>query len=370
MTAKAGLARLLSWARSLGTPPSDSDVLRQAKKFGVRRTDRQLVELARRTYNGAARFKELRRPRPGNYQRVYRVPFRTVFLDLAFMNKTLRRHNGGNVGFLLAVCAHTNLLGAVPFAKRDVDGLYEAIALLLDTSPLSDVVEILTDGESALRSAEVRRRLRRDRGIRFVVLGSRSKAYKAERYIRYVRTNLSKLMAGDGSKNWTARLAGVLARHNKARVEGTRFRRVDVDRSSFPDFMEEAYGISDWHALPGLARVTDAGIPGVERAFLFRKGQRVIADRKLVGEGGPYPKPSAEGYFSGRAYRVHRRSLATTKDLGLVPSEERTKSSSPPASFNISLAFFSVYRLRPDETGAPLTGWFYESELTAIGEEE
>ena len=319
---KTGQARLLSWARSASRPPSNEEVLAQARKFGVRRPDRQLVDLARKAYNGAARFKELRRPRPPSYQRVFRVPFRTVFLDLAYMNKKLRRHNGGNAGFLLGVCAHTNLLGAVPFARRDLDSLYKAIGLLLDTSPLSEVVEILTDGETALRSADFRRRLWSERGVRFVVLGSRSKAYKAERYIRYVRTQLSKTMAAEGSKNWIRSLPAVLARHNEARMEGTRFRRVDVDRGSLPEFMEEAYGIPDWHALPGLTRVTDVSLgPAADRAFRFERGQRVIADRRLVGEGGPYPKPSQDGYFSGRAYRVHKRLLATTKDLGMVASE-------------------------------------------------
>ena len=339
----AGLGRLQSWARSATRPPSDREALAQAKKFGVRRPDRQIVDLVKKTYNGAARFKELRRPRDRNFQRVFRVPFRTVFLDLAFMNKRHRRHNGGNVGFLLAVCAHTNLLGAVPFARRDQDSLYDAIALLLDTSPLSEVVEILTDGESSLRSPVFRKRLWRERAIRFVVLGTRSKSYKAERYIRYVRTNLSKIMASEGSKNWTANLKPVLARHNKARVEGTRFRRADVDRRSLPEFMEEAYGISDWHSLPGLSRVTDVSLgAGAERAFRFRKGQRVIADRKLVGEGGPYPKPSADGYYSGRVYRVHKRMLATTKDLGLVASEsekkERVLSSPANSSFLFSFS--------------------------------
>lgn len=302
--------------------PDNDEVLRKSRALGVRLTDGEAIAAARRAYARAARFREIRRPRLRSYQRIFRIPFRTIFLDLGFMGKKLRLHNGGSVGFMMAACAHTNTLDAEPFSKRDKDSMYATLTRLLDRGVLGQTMEVLTDGESSLRSPDFRKRLWRERGIRFIVLGSRSKAYLSERAIRHVRTKLSQAMEVEGSKNWTRRLRGILDKHNKARVPGTSFRRVDVDRSTLAEFMEQLYEIPDWHALPGLSRVTDTmlGKKG-ELAFKFSRGERVLADRRQVGEAGPYPKPSAEGYYSRRVFRVHKRMLATTKDLGLVPSE-------------------------------------------------
>lgn len=327
MARTAAFGRLVAWIRSAGRErPSDPEILSRARKYGVRRSDRSVLEEVKRALGNSARFREVRRPRPARYQRIFRLPFRCIFLDLAFMNKRFRKQNGGNKGFLIAACAHTNTIGAVPFAKKDTEALYAALVELLDTSALTDVVEVLTDGESALRSSELRSRLRRERGIRFVVLSSRSKAYYAERALRYVRTNLSKAMAETESANWTRHLPEVIGRHNRARVRGTKFRRVDVGRDNLAEFMEELYDIGDWHTLPGISRVSDDTLgPRGERAFRFANGESVLAVRGLVGEEGPYRKPSAEGYFSKTVYRVHKRLLATTKDLTMLPSELRLK---------------------------------------------
>lgn len=342
MRRTAAFGRLLSWIRaSGGKRPSDEVILGKARKLGVRGPGKTVLHEVKAVLGKSARFREVRRPRPASYQRIFRVPFRCIFVDLAFMNKSIRRHNGGKKGFLIAACAHTNTLGAVPFAKKDIASLYEALVELLDTSALTHVVEVLTDGESALRSASLREKLRRERGIRFVVLSSRSKAYYAERAVRYVRTNLSRLMAETDSKNWTRHLPEVIRRHNRRVVSGTKFRRLDVDRHNLSEFMEELYDIRDWHVLPGISRASDEslGPAGAARAFRFARGEAVLAVRSLVGEEGPYRKPSAQGYFSKTVYRIHTRLLATTKDLTMVPSEDLTEKSLA----SIVLTFFSSF---------------------------
>ena len=270
------------------------------------------------------RFTELRKPNPTPYQRLFgAVPYACAFLDLAFMKRGEHVANGGNRGFLCACEEHSNAIDAEPIKNKKLETLRTAMSKILNRGKLGPVVAVIADRETALKSPKFRGWLAKEHGVRMHFVSSRSKSFRSERAIRSVRTWLSKKMALAGSRNWVRFLPEVVDAHNAKKVKGTNFSPAEVDRENLSEFLRQKYGVGDWHALSVTHRLDADDMARPDLVFKFKEGELVAADRKMVGEVGEpgFDKKSARGYFSKKLYRIHKRVLATTKDLEGVQSE-------------------------------------------------
>ena len=272
------------------------------------------------------------------------------------------------MGFLAASTEHTNALDAQPIKNRKLETLYAALTAVLDRRRLGPVVRIVADRETALRSPVFRKRLERERGLPLHFVSTRSKSYRSERAIRSIRTWLSKEMERTGTKNWVRALPRVLARHNETKIRGTDFSPSEITRKTFPMFMRQKYNVESMYPLATTHRVDAVDMARPDLVFKFNRDQLVRADRGLVGEVGEkgFDKKSALGYFSRRKFRIHRRVLATSKDLRAVQSKKTVESIKGDAN----AILLSVYQLRPERTGAPLSGWFYTWELVSADDDD
>ncbi len=279
------------------------------------------------------RFKEVRVARPASFQTIMNARYGTLFIDLGFIGE--KRYNDGCVGFLLATECHSTQMGVIPIRKKSTEAIERAIEKLFTLTVFHRIVVILADRERAMFSQKFVDSMLRRFGIQLRYLQLRSKSYKAERSIRYIKTALSKAMAVKGTKRWLDFVKPIVDEYNRKLVPGTRFRRSRIESSNFDEFMRQKLGVDSFRALLNSSKISDRTIKNEEwrkAMWKYRMGQTVLVNARLVKDGkGVFFKPSVHGYFSPRPYVIATRYLSTTKKLSLIPGTP------------LSLFFTSVY---------------------------
>ncbi len=298
---------------------TDGELKLFAQKKGVSLTESDLA-IYRETWPDLIRYSDMRMTADPPFETILNAKYATLFLDLAFIGEP--RHNSNFVGFVLACEVFTHTLGAIPFKKRTMPALEEAIEKLIRLTTLDEVVLILSDKETSLYSPQFAKKLRERYGIIIRYMPPPKKAYLAERYIRFVKTRLSACMQVANTLNWIDMLSPLINHWNSQIVEGTKFRRKDVDRNNIFDFLEQKYDIKDFHSLLNVTRIGSLkSKKWREEIFQFEEGERVLVNARLTGQRGVFYKTSVKGHFSPTVYIIKRRYLGTTKKLGLVPGK-------------------------------------------------
>jgi hypothetical protein len=278
-----------------------------------------------------------------------------VQVDVAEMRPNLARFNGGAKYFLTAKDCLSELLAVVPLPNKKTTSWERAVSLVCDSFPL--VKTIISDQDVAISSRAFRDRMRRERDVGWVILRSRSKAFKAERAQRFLKDRLGQAMelnSEDPEKRnrWVGLLPSILEDYNSRPVAGTSIRRKDVDGSNYLDVLSQRLGAGEggYEDFYPLSAAFDFS-PGLRKElFRFSVGQRVAVSRSATygapssdtSTGGAFLKRSLEGSYAPRVHVIKRSYLRSTLDGGYVP----------------------VYEV----TG--LAGPFYESELSLVREKE
>ena len=189
--------------------------------------------------------------------------------------------------------------------------------------------------------------------MRIAYLKSRSKAYLAERFIRFVKTRVAECMAISGKKQWWQIMAGVQDHYNRAYFPNTKFRRDTINNDNFLDFLDEKWKSQDATVGFNTERMGTRLIrklPSLHKMFKYRVGDRVIVSRKAhytaKEKGGRFHKTSTGGHFSRTPYRVTSLQTRSSREGHITP----------------------VYTLKREADGKEFLGIVYPHEITKIKE--
>ena len=168
---------------------------------------------------------------------------------------------------------------------------------------------------------------------------------------------MSTVLEAQSSKKWYRLLPQVIEGLNNRPARGTSFRRNDVTKNNFLDYMDELTSLKNGgkkvdSTLTFNSRSIDfqsLSKRHSSKLFAFPPDTEVIATKnslRTFAEGekgaGSFSKASVEGAFSKRVYVVKQAKLRETAKGSLVQGRTRRQSFFPPHSCFCSFHYFSV----------------------------
>jgi len=305
-----------------GFPPTLNQMLALAEKKKLNLPKSKIAQFYRQ-FGIVAKYSEFRRPK--KFQTLGDLRYGDWFIDYAEFRKDLAGSNEGKRGFLVAVENLTNRLFVMPTKAKATEDWQSAIEKFLDLH--GGVRVIRSDRDSVATSQTFRERMEKKFGIRWMFLVKGSKSYLAERYIRFMKTALSKMLTLRRSKKWVQFVDPIVEAYNGEKIAGTSYRRNRVTRENFLDFAGQVLKMKDPELAFNSCRVGPFAQDSINKQiFKFRVGDRVLlaveADWKKKRSG--FYKKSVEGGFTkssdaGKRFTVSGRQLKVTKGYrGLV----------------------------------------------------
>jgi hypothetical protein len=299
-----------------GYPPTLKQLweICQKKQLGISRGS---LAAAYRKLGTVAKFSEFRRPK--RFQTVGDLRYGDWFIDYAEFRKDLAGSNKGCKGFLVAAENVTNRIFVMPTRAKATADWQTAIEQFLDLH--REVRVIRSDRDSVATSASFRENMEKKFGIRWMFLVKGSKSYLAERFIRTVKTALSKMLEVTGEKNWVRFVDPIVRAHNEEKIEGTSYRRNRISGDNFLHFAAQLLKVRDPELSFNACRVGPFKQEAINnRIFKYKVGDRVLlaveADWKQKRSG--FYKKSVGGSFSdpGKRFTVTGRQLKIVKGRG------------------------------------------------------
>ena len=227
----------------------------------------------------------------------------------------------------MAVENFTNRLHVYPSKGKGTKEWLEAIARFVELS--RNVRTIYSDRDSVATSKNFRGELFTKYGIEWHFLRKGNKAFRAERYVGFVKTKLSQALASPaaatkkGPKCWTVFVEPLCERYNKENIFGTSYTRQSVDPSNFDHFIGQLFygkSFSEDATLSynGFAAGPFATPQWNKKIFKFDLGDRVLVSRKANWKFDSeklhsFRKVSADGGFGKSVYTVSGRQLRLDK---------------------------------------------------------
>ena len=329
-------------------------------RLGQTRTARQLEEFCRQ--NGI-RFdpQRLRRIRHefkyAAFAQAYRRPLKymassvskygVVHLDMANFQPQHRAKNDGCAAFLCAVECLSGQLVAVPCRDLTTASWRVAVQKLAETTVIHALRVVVSDRDAAVKSDNdggLRALLKRRYGISWIFLKNRSKAFKSERMIRFLKERLSMALRANEDGQWVHLLDGICRQYNASFIPGTKIRRSQVDQHNYLRLLEQLYRSPE----PTMRFIMAETFryPSRLARFLwdYKVGDKVLVARRSdhsLKDRHTFEKPSVVGSFGPTVYRV---TACLTKK-------------------NWKLFITPVYTVARLSDGTPLSGKYYPDEL-------
>jgi len=139
---------------------------------------------------------------------------------------------------------------------------------------------------------------------------ARSKAYAAERAIRYLKDRLGTALALNppSDRNWLQYLPGIVDDYNNKLVKGSKkLRRKDVNKFNVNQLLAEKYNVKDFTPMVNTSVLANFSEPMLKAIpFKHQVGSKVLiarsANYKLKTD--KFAKASAEGSYSKKVYTI------------------------------------------------------------------
>lgn len=298
---------------SKGEFMTNADLEKYARSRKVQATPKQLKKV-RRELLASALFTP-RRQRPVAYMSTPQIPkLGLVAIDFAYYQKAHARANDGFVGFLVGVQLVTGRRHCVPFKDRGTESFERAMEQFLEGNVFPAVTTILSDRETAVWSSNFRKKMKEKYGLRFYFLQRFSKSAHAERAIRDMKEKLSASLLAKGGHRWIDLLEPVQRQYNRQKVEGTHFRRTEVDDGNFGEFISEKAKVEDASMLHNTASTDIRAFDSDEwkrLLFRFRIGQTVLLSKRAFPK--TFEKPSEGGGYYKEPFKIVRAALRTMR---------------------------------------------------------
>jgi hypothetical protein len=263
-----------------------------------------------------------------------------LMIDLGEFHKKLAHFNRGCKYFIVGVDCLSQKLSCIPVKVKD-QAAWEYAVKEMKAKHYRLIKTIITDRDTAVAGKAFQNRIKRELGINWIHLKNRSKAYKAERMIAFMKQRLSMALELNkkGDKNWVQHIDSIVNDYNEQFIKGTNIRRRDASKKNYMQILEQKLKTKDPTPYFNLAVSGDFSPQLAAKLFKYRVGQRVLlairADYTAdVIDKGAFYKPTVRGNF-GKVYTISERLLKSNSDLFLSV----------------------VYRLQE------LDGLFYDSEL-------
>ena len=292
-------------------------LLAYAKDRGLRGVGPREISAIVSEHPSTAKFAAVKRPK--NFQTIGVVRSGVYFIDHAVFRPEWSWHNKGNTGFLVAVENLTNRLYVSPCKGKASGSWLEAVQSFVELN--RTVRTIFSDRDAVATAPTFRRTIMSRYNLRWYFLTKGSKSYLAERYIRFVKTQLSIALQHKNTKNWIQFVPALLQTYNAQKIGGTDYTRQGVHRDNFETFLRDYFKSSQ----PELAFNAAKAGPFAQdtwnrKIFRFKLGQRVLLSRAAnwrTGReaGGAFLKASTRGGFGDKTYTVSGRQLRAARGL-------------------------------------------------------
>lgn len=342
---------------------TNAELKKYARSRNVLASDKQLKKV-RREWLASALFTPRRR-RPVAYMSTPQIPrLGLVAIDFAYYKKDKAKDNDGFVGFLVGVQLVTGRRHCVPFKDRGTESFERAMEQFLQGNVFPAVTTVLSDRETAVWSVNFRKRMKEKYGLRFYFLQRFSKSAHAERAIRDIKEKLSASLLAKGGNRWLELLQSVQSQYNRQKVEGTKFRRIDVSDDNFAEFISEKRRVEDASMLHNTASTDIRAFDSEEwksLLFRFRIGQKVLLSKRAFPK--TFEKPSEAGGFYPEPFKISGAALKTMRGGNvLIPGKLSASFWSQPW-FSPVLVLFQFTRSRAQRTTSPSTAGSTQSSF-------
>jgi hypothetical protein len=261
-----------------------------------------------------------------------------LFLSVSILLFLLARARTSLAAFLVGVECLSQKLACVPCKDKSSGSWEGAITKMVELS-MGEIRCLVSDRDAAVTSLKFRESLLRKYGVSWIFLRSRSKAFRAESMIAYMKRRLSMALKGSGGRDWVRYIEGIVQDYNARPVTGTNIVRKRVNKVNYVDLLAQLYKSPD----PTMLFNTTSGSNYTEETkrvlFAYSPGQKVLLNKKAdyTVTKRTFAKTSVEGAYGERVYVVKSQILKTNYYIH-VP----------------------VYRLEG------LKGAYYESELLPV----
>ena len=187
--------------------------------------------------------------RPSHYQTVGISKPGVYYIDYGEFHKSWSKTNDNCTGFLVAVENLTNRLFAYPTQGKNTRQWLDSIAKFIEVN--RDVNIICSDRDSVATSAKFQQEIEQKYGLKWHFLVKGNKAFLAERYIGYIKVQLSKALASTTSdtdpveQRWIDFLPEICKSYNSQIVPGTTFKRGTINALNYDRFAEQLFKLTD-----------------------------------------------------------------------------------------------------------------------------
>jgi hypothetical protein len=132
-------------------------------------------------------------------------------------------------------------------------------------------------------------------------------------------------MAASNTKKWTGKLlSNVIQKHNSEFIGKTSFRRTDVTRANFQQFLSEYTGLPYPSFTFNNSSFTSNTIANKKWQSILWKGLKVndkvlLSNRSNWARKKKFYKPSSEGSYTKKIYKITELSIKNSSHYYLVP---------------------------------------------------
>ena len=269
--------------------------------------------------------------KPSHYQTVGLTKPGVYFIDYGEFHKSWSTFNDRCTGFLVAVENLTNRLFAYPTQGKDTNQWLDSIARFIEIN--RDVSVIFSDRDSVATSPKFRTEVQEKYGLNWYFLKKGNKSFLAERYIGYLKTQLSKALASQSAtkttlaeqQRWVEYLPRICETYNSQTIPGTRYKRSRIDAANFDLFAEQLFKVKDIAGerynsfVKGAFEHHDRWTKII---FKFAVGDKVLLAKAANWKvkSSIFAKASIEGNFGTTLFTISGRQLRATKKFDrLVP---------------------------------------------------
>lgn len=317
--------------------PNQYQLLTEAKTLardtGQRKILKRLDSKVTKQYLDAkkpiARFEIPRRIRPRQFQTLPTVKLGVYHTDHSTFFPQWAEHNDGNTGFIVYVENFTNRLFAYPCLSTNKESWSRAMRHFF--SEVDNVNTVYSDADAVPVSEQWRKSVEQRYGIRWHFLRRMPKAFLAERYVGYIKRQLSISMAMESVRKnqqvmrWVDMLKPLWKNYNRQKIMHTNFERDKVTPQKFEKFLAELK--KDKEPEMGF-HFYKAGPFSIEswnrRLFKFNLGQKVYVLRKSDPSVDItyrfFSKATRHGSWDiNKVFTVSGRQLRSTKNNDLIP---------------------------------------------------
>jgi hypothetical protein len=262
-----------------------------------------------------------------------------IFVDLAEFKPNLRVANKQCRYFLAGVDCLSQKMCCIPLANKTQVSWERGVRQMIEKE-FPVVTTIITDRDTAVAGLAFQNKIKSEFGVSWFHLRTRSKAYKAERAIRFLKERLSTALSFNekGDNNWLQHVRPILDDYNSRNVRGTDMKRGEIGKRNVKLLLEKLYGAKDYSPIFNTS-VASVFTPRMRRLLKFKLavGQKVLlaTSSNYNFKSGAFAKKSVEGAYGKKVYEIERQLLKS----------------------NASHHYNMVYKLKGME------GIFYPSEL-------